>query len=109
MGMGVGRFEVYLVNLDPTLGSEVRKLRPCVIVSPDELNGKLRTVVIAPMTTRLRGYASRVPCRFKGKAGQVLLDQIRAIDKLRLTSKLGQIDKATAAAVLAVLQAMFAP
>lgn len=106
-GYGSNPIEVYLVNLDPTIGSEVRNSRPCVVVSPDELNRTIRTVIVAPMTTRVRPYASRVPCRFKGKNGQVMLDQIRSIDRLRLISKLGHIDKTTATRVLSILREMF--
>ena len=106
--MAVNRFEVYLVNLDPTNGVEIQKTRPCTVVSPDELNHTIRTVIIAPMTTKARNYPSRVPCRFKGKQGQVVLDQIRAVDQVRLVRKLGHLDSATSAKVLQVLQEMFA-
>lgn len=88
----VKRFEVYLINLDPTVGSEVKKTRPCVIVSPDEINDLLRTVIIAPLTTKRKFYPSRVSLRFKGKSGQVMLDQIRTIDKRRLVKKLGVLN-----------------
>ena len=104
----VSRFEVYLVNLDPTVGPEIQKTRPCLIVSPDEMN-QLRTVIVAPMTTKGQAYPSRVACRFKGKNGQVVLDQIRALDRSRLIKKLGRVDNKTAAAVLDVLSEMFAP
>ena len=107
--MAINRFEVYLVNLDPTVGSEIRKTRPCLVVSPDEMNHQLRTVIVAPMTTKGRLYPSRVPCRFKGKDGRVVLDQIRTVDCARLIQKLGRLDDKTAAKVLAVLQEMFAP
>src|SRR5882724_3139951 len=89
---GVNRFEVYLVNLDPTVGSEIKKTRPCLVVSPDEINHNVRTVIVAPLTTRGQAYPTRVLCRFKGKAGQVVLDQIRAVDRSRLIKKLGRID-----------------
>ena len=105
--MAVNRFEVYLVNLDPTVGAEIQKTRPCLVVSPDEINHNLRTVIIAPMTTVGRDYPTRVSCRFKGKDGQVVLDQIRAVDRGRLVKKLGKIDGTTAAAVLDVLREMF--
>ena len=85
------RFDVYLVTLDPTLGSEIRKTRPCLIVSPDEMNRHIATVIIAPMTTRGRDYPTRVPCRFQGKQGQVVLDQLRTVDKVRLVKRLGRI------------------
>jgi mRNA interferase MazF len=107
--MAIDRFDVYLINLDPTLGSEIQKTRPCLVVSPDEINHSIRTVIVAPLTTRGRSYPTRVPCRFKGKDGQVVLDQIRAVDRLRLIKKLGRIHGKTAAAVLDVLQEMFAP
>jgi mRNA interferase MazF len=107
--MAVNRFEVYSVNLDPTVGSEIRKVRPCLVVSPDEMNHYIRTVIVAPMTTKGQAYATRVACRFQGKRGQVVLDQIRTVDRERLTRKLGRLDPKTAAKVLEVLQEMFAP
>jgi mRNA interferase MazF len=107
--MAINRFEVYLVNLDPTVGSEIQKTRPCLVVSPDEMNHNIRTVIVAPLTTRGKRYPTRVPCRFKGKDGLVVLDQIRTVDQSRLINKLGKIDAKTAAAVLDVLQEMFAP
>ena len=105
----VSRFEVYLVNLDPTIGSEIKKTRPCLIVSPDDMNKYLTTVIIAPMTTKGRAYPMRVSCRFQGKDGQIVIDQVRAIDKSRLTKRLGSITAVTQAAVSNVLSAMFAP
>jgi mRNA interferase MazF len=102
------RFDVFLVNLDPTVGQEIRKARPCLIISPDEMNRFISTVIIAPMTTSGREYPTRIPCTFQGKQGQVVLDQIRTVDKIRLTQKLGRIDKPTQDNVLAVLQEMFA-
>lgn len=107
--MAINRFEVYLINLDPTVGSEIKKARPCLVVSPDEINHHIRTVIIAPLTTRGQPYPTRVPCRFKGKDGQIVLDQIRTVDQSRLIRKLGKIDGNTAAAVLDVLQEMFVP
>jgi mRNA interferase MazF len=107
--MVVKRFEVYLVNLDPTVGSEIRKTRPCLIISPDEMNRFIRTVIVAPMTSKGTTYPTRVSCRFQGKDGQVVLDQIRTVDKARLVRKLGKIDKQTQANVLSVLGEMFAP
>ena len=106
--MVINRFEVYLVNLDPTTGSEIKKTRPCLVVSPDEMNHNLPAIIIAPMTTRQRPYASRVPCRFQRKRGQVVLDQIRTVDQARLLKKLGKLDQTTSTQVLAVLQRMFA-
>jgi mRNA interferase MazF len=109
VGVAINRFEVYLVNLDPTIGSEIQKTRPCLVVSPDEINHNLHTVIIAPMTTKGRDYPSRSPCRFKGKKGQIVLDQIRTVDQLRLIKKLGQVDKNTRSEVLDILQRMFSP
>jgi mRNA interferase MazF len=107
--MVVNRFDVYLVNLDPTVGREIKKTRPCLVVSPDEMNHHIRTVIVAPMTTKGRAYPTRVTCRFKGKAGQVVLDQLRTVDNARFARKLGRISQKTADRVLAVLQEMFAP
>ena len=107
--MGVSRFEVFLVNLDPTAGSEIRKSRPCVVVSPDEMNLYVRTVVVAPLTTAGRPYPSRVPVRFAGKDGQVVVDQLRTVDKIRLARRLGALKAREAAAVLEVLREFFAP
>jgi len=105
--MVISRFEVYLVNLDPTIGHEIRKMRPCLVVSPDEMNHHIRTVIVEPMTTKGRSYPTRIPCKFKGKVGQVVLDQIRTVDSARLVRKLGKIDRKTASEVLAVLREMF--
>jgi mRNA interferase MazF len=107
--MVIHRFEVHLVNLDPTIGREIKKTRPCLIVSPDEMNHHISTVIIAPMTTRGRSYPTRVSCRFKGKAGHVVLDQLRTVDKRRLVKKLGRLDKRAVARVLEVFAEMFAP
>jgi len=98
---------VHLVRLDPTLGSEIRKTRPCLVVSPDELNRHLRTAIIAPMTTRGQAYPWRVPCRFQRQAGFVALDQVRAIDAERLLKRLGRLPPDTLTAVLRGLQEMF--
>ncbi len=105
--MVISRFEVYIVNLDPTKGSEINKGRPCVIVSPNEMNKYLRTVVVAPMTSTLKGYASRVECKFKGKKGEIALDQIRTVDRERLTNKLGSINEDTVNEVINRLQEIF--
>lgn len=102
------RGEVCLVQLDPTRGSEIRKTRPCLVVSPDELNHHLRTVIVAPMTTGGRAYPWRVRCRFQGRAGFVALDQLRTVDTERLVSRLGQLTLTTLESVLGVLQEMFA-
>ena len=108
MAVVVERFGVYLVSLDPTIGHEISKTRPCVVVSPDELNRQIRTVIVAPMTTVKHNYPSRVACRFGGKTGEVVLDQIRAVDKARLVKRLGTLDAKAAANVLKVLQELFA-
>ena len=105
--MVVQRFDVWLVTLDPTVGSEIRKTRPALVLSPDEMNAHIATVIIAPMTTKGRDYPTRVPCSFQGKSGQVVLDQIRTIDKARLVKRLGRIDAATSEAVLGVLAELF--
>ena len=107
--MVVRRFEVYLVNLDPTVGSEIQKTRPCLVISPDEMNTHIATVIVAPMATHGRGYPTRVPCRFQGKSGQIVLDQIRTVDKVRLVKRLGAVATGTQADVLDVLRDMFAP
>lgn len=106
--MVVRRFDVWLVNLDPTIGSEIRKTRPALVVSPDEMNVHISTVIIAPMTTKGRDYPSRVPCIFQGKSGQVVLDQVRTVDKQRLVKRLGEIEPATADTVIGTLAELFA-
>jgi mRNA interferase MazF len=105
----VKRFEVYLVTLDPTVGREIRKARPSAVVSPDEMNRNIGTVIVAPMTTKGRHYPSRVQCRFRGQEGEVVLDQLRSVDKSRLIRKLGHLDKRTGDSVLRVLAEIFAP
>jgi mRNA interferase MazF len=109
MGVVISRFDVYLVNLDLTMGHEARKTFPCLIISPDEMNRSIGTVIIAPMTTKGRDYPTRVNLTFQGKKGQIVLDQIRTIDKSRLIKRLGKIDKNTAQKVLPILGEMFAP
>lgn len=106
--MVVNRFDVYLINLDPTVGSEIRKTRPCLIISPDEMNKHIRTVIVAPMTKAGKDYPTRIQCKFKRKKGQIVLDQIRTIDKTRLIKKLGTIDPNSQIEVIAVLQRLFA-
>ena len=108
MAMVNNRFDVYLVNLDPTIGSEIQKTRPCLIISPDEMNRHIRTVIVAPMTTAGKVYPTRITCQFKKKKGQIVLDQIRTIDKTRLIKKLGSIDPETQVEVISVLQRLFA-
>ncbi|MBL9082483.1 MAG: type II toxin-antitoxin system PemK/MazF family toxin [Planctomycetales bacterium] len=109
MDLVVRRFDVFLVALDPTLGAEIKKTRPCLVISPDEMNERLRNIIIAPMTTHGKAYPSRISCRFKNKAGFVVLDQIRTVDKIRLVKRLGQIDAATAQTVISRLQMIFGP
>jgi len=108
MGMVVNRFDIYLVNLDPTIGTEIRKIRPCIVVSPDEMNRHIATVIVAPMTTKGHQYPTRVSCTFEGKEGQIVLDQIRTVDKARLVRKMGRLTKSNQDVVLAVLAEMFA-
>lgn len=105
--MEVKRFEVYLVNLDPTVGHEIKKSRPCLVISPDEMNRYISTVIVAPMTTKGRNYPTRVPCTFQGKAGQIVMDQIRTVDKSRLMKRLGKIDSETQAEVFSALSELF--
>ena len=102
------RGDVHLVRLDPTLGSEIQKTRPCLVVSPDELNHHLRTVIVAPMTAAGRAYPWRVPCRFQRRAGFVALDQLRTVDAERLVRRLGRLQPQSITAVLQRLQEMFA-
>ena len=106
--MVVHRFEVYLVALDPTKGHEVKKTRPCAVISPDEMNAHISTVIVAPMTTKGRPYPTRIPCRFKRKSGQVVLDQIRTVDRARLVRKLGSLAPNTQKDILSALSEMFA-
>lgn len=108
LGRGaVSRGEVHLVALDPTRGSEIRKTRPCLIVSPDELNHHLRTVIVAPMTTGGHAYPWRIPCRFQNRAGFVAIDQVRTVDRERLVRRLGRLAPRTLTSVLATLQETF--
>ena len=103
------RGDVYLIELDPTRGSEIRKTRPCLVISPDELNQHLRTVIVAPMTTGGHAYPWRVRCRFRERAGFVAIDQLRTVDSARLVKRLGRVSPGTLTAVLAILQEMFTP
>ncbi|MFA9561835.1 MAG: type II toxin-antitoxin system PemK/MazF family toxin [Nitrospirota bacterium] len=109
MAVVISRFDVCLVNLDPTRGHEIKKTRPCLIISPDEMNRHVRTVIIAPMTTVGREYPTRISTSFEGKKGQIVLDQVRTVDKKRLVKVLGKIDDPTAGRVLETLADMFAP
>ena len=106
--MVANRFDVYLVSLDPTIGSEIKKTRPCLVISPDEMNRWIKTVIVAPMTTKGQPYPTRVLCEFQGKEGQIVLDQIRTVDKSRLLHKLGRISTATHKQVLLTLAEIFA-
>ncbi len=105
----VKRGDVYLIALSPTRGRKIRKTRPCVVVSPDELNAHLQTYIVAPLTTGGHRYPFRVPCRFGGKAGHIILDQIRTVDRERLVRRRGQLTATTLQKLLGVLQQMFAP
>jgi len=105
--MAINRFEVYLVNLDPTIGREIQKTRPSLVISPDEMNRHIGTVIVAPLTTHGRDYPTRVACKFQGKDGQIVLDQLRTVDKSRLVKLLGKIEKRTQTKVIVVLQEMF--
>jgi len=107
--MEINRFEVFLVNLDPTVGHEIKKTRPCLVISPNEMNRYISTVIVAPMTSKGRIYPTRISCSFQGKRGQIILDQIRTIDKRRLVKKLGVISKSTQTKTLNLLHEMFAP
>jgi len=107
--MEVKRFDVYLVSLDPTKGREIKKTRPCLIISPNEMNRHISTVIVAPMTSKGNSYPTRIPCQFQGVKGQVVLDQIRTIDKTRMVKKLGVLSPVTQIKVLATLAELFAP
>ncbi|HRN26798.1 MAG: type II toxin-antitoxin system PemK/MazF family toxin [Ignavibacteriaceae bacterium] len=102
------RFSVHFVNLDPTIGTEIKKTRPCVIISPNEMNSNISTVIIAPITSKLRNYPTRIPCKVEGKQGQIVLDQIRTVDKVRLFKKVDTLNKTTQSKVLLGLKELFA-
>ena len=106
--MVVNRFDVFLINFDPTIGSEIKKTRPCLIISPNEINHHIATVIVAPMTTKGQTYPTRVTCQFQGQNGQIVLDQIRTVDKTRLVKLLGQITTEEQKTVLDILAEMFA-
>lgn len=108
MAVVIKRFDVFLANLDPTIGSEIQKTRPCLVISPDEMNLNIRTVIIAPMTSAQKAYPTRVSCTFHKKKGQIVLDQLRTIDKARLVKKLGTIDPKAQLEVISILQKLFA-
>jgi len=105
----VRRGDVFLVSLDPARGGEIQKTRPCVVVSPDELNSYLRTFIVAPLTTGGHSYPFRIPCRFEGRAGYVVIDQIRTVDRERLVRRLGKLPPSTLGHILAISQEMFTP
>jgi mRNA interferase MazF len=100
------QYNVYLINLDPTIGHEIKKKRPCLIISPDEMNDNLQTVIVAPMTTKSHDYPSRIKVDFQNKTGWIVLDQMRTINKSRLTRKLGEVDKKTVQKVKSVIKEM---
>ena len=106
MGMVINQYDVYLVNLDPTFGHEIKKTRPCLVISPDEMNNNISTVIIAPMTTKSHSYPTRIPVKFEGKNGWIVLDQIRTVDNIRLVKRLGQISKKEILAVKKILKEM---
>jgi mRNA interferase MazF len=109
MAVVISRFSIYLVSLDPTVGSEMQKTRPALVVSRDEMNTSIATVIIAPVTTHGHAYPTGKPCEFQGKRGEIALDQIRVVDKVRLVRHLGVLDAATQQLVLETLAALFAP
>src|SRR3954471_4710332 len=107
MDMVIKRFEVWLINLVPTIGSEIKKTRPCLIVSPDAINKYLDTIIAAPLTSTIRSYPTRINCTLQRKKGEAALDQIRSVDKTRLIRKIGTLDNATSKAICELLQEMF--
>ncbi len=109
VAVGPRRGDVFLVQLGPTLGSEIRKARPCLVVSPDELNIAMATFIVAPLTTGSHAYPFRVSCRFAGKDGHVVLDQVRTVERTRFTKRLGRLSEPTLRKVLGILRQMFAP
>lgn len=106
MGMVIRQYDIVLINLDPTVGHEIKKVRPCVVISPNEMNEHIETVIIAPMTSQGHAYPTRVPVRFKGKDGWIVLDQIRTVDKKRLIKKLGRLHHETVLNIKSVIQEM---
>lgn len=109
MGVVIARFDVYLVRLDPTEGTEIQKTRPCVVISPDEMHRFTQTVIVAPLTTGGQPYPTRVPVRFQRRDGQIVLDQVRTVDRRILVRRLGRISEPTARHVCDVLVRLFAP
>jgi mRNA interferase MazF len=106
MGVVINQYNVYLMNLDPTVGHEIKKTRPCLVISPNEMNHNIDTIIIAPMTTKSHAYPTRVPLKFGGKNGWIVLDQIRTVDKIRLINQLGKITKKETIEVKRVLKEM---
>ena len=104
--MVISQYEVYLISLDPTIGHEIKKVRPCVIISPDEMNKNISTVIIAPMTTQSHSYPTRIPLKFTGKEAWIVLDQLRTVDRKRLVEKLGKIDQKTINQVKSIIKEM---
>jgi mRNA interferase MazF len=104
--MEVKRFDVFLISLDPTRGREIKKTRPCLVISPNEMNKHISTVIVAPMTTKSRNYPTRISCTFQGVHGQVVLDQIRTVDKIRLVRKIGKVSVHTQEKVLNALRGL---
>ena len=104
--MVIRQYEVYLISLDPTIGHEIKKARPCVIISPDEMNKNISTAIIAPMTTQSHSYPSRIPLKFTGKDAWIVLDQLRTVDRKRLIKKLGEIDQKTINQVKSIIKEM---
>ncbi|MDA3809725.1 MAG: type II toxin-antitoxin system PemK/MazF family toxin [Spirochaetaceae bacterium] len=106
MGMVIKQYEVFLINLDPTIGHEIQKTSPCLVISPNEMNLAINTIIIAPMTTKAHNYPSRVPVHFQGKDGGIILDQLRTVDRLRFIKKLGNIKNKEIEKVKSVIQEM---
>ncbi|MDD2353467.1 MAG: type II toxin-antitoxin system PemK/MazF family toxin [Candidatus Caldatribacteriota bacterium] len=104
--MVIKQYDIFLISLDPTIGHEIKKVRPCVVISPNEMNDNISTIIIAPMTTRSHSYPTRIPIKFEDKKGWVVLDQIRALDRKRFVKKLGKLNKETILKVKRVLQEM---
>ncbi len=107
MGMVIKRFDVFLISLNPTVGHEIQKTRPCLIISPNEMNDNIKAVIVAPMSSKGRNYPTRIPCTFHGRKGQIILDQIRTVDRTRLVKKLGSISVSVQKKVFITLQEMF--
>ncbi len=106
MGVVINQYDVFLINLDPTIGHEIKKTRPCLIISPNEMNRTIQTIIIAPMTTKSHNYPTRVPVKFENKEGWIVLDQIRTVDRVRLIKKLGKIKQKEIEKIKSILQEM---